>query len=267
VTLDPFSLVAQLVNFVILLALLRFVLYGPILRTMRQREERIQATQAEAEAWRDEARADAEALRREREDADRTRRERLAELEREVDARRAARQGEIEREAEAKRAALAEALERDREGVVELLRRRTGDLLLAELRGALTHLADASLERQAVAAFRRRLERLDARTRDALRAAADSAPVVIATAFVPQGEARADLAAAVDDLLGGGREPIFARDDRLLLGVTLTVGGMRVDGSAEGRLAALEGAFDDALRELRGAARVRTAAPEAEAPT
>ncbi len=259
--LDWFSLIAQLVNFAVLLVLLRVFLYGPIRRVMRDREAQIHDTRAEAEALREEARAEAEALRRERAELEQAQRERLAEVEREAEALRETRREAVEREARALRAALAEALRRDQAQVLELLRRRNSGLLLDALRSALSELADASLEQQAVAAFRRRLRQLDAAARSELRDAARSAPVVVATAFEPSDEVRSELEDAVRELTDASVSPRFGVDERLLFGVTLSVGGLRVDGSANGHLEALEEAFDTALQDLDGGS-ARTGRPE-----
>ncbi len=259
-TLDWFSLIAQLVNFVVLVALLRAFLYGPILRVMREREERLQTIRSEAEASRATALAELEALRDERAELDRRRRERLAEIELEAEALRDTRRVAVEHEAGALRRALADTLQRDREQVLALLRRRNAELLIDELDTALRGLADIGLEERAAAVFRRRLEELDADTRAQLRDAARSAQPVVATAFEPSDAVRESLRDATRELTGGASEPRFVRDERLLFGITLTVGGMRVDGSATGHLEALAQAFDTARREL---ARSRADAPDA----
>ena len=250
--LDWFSLIAQLVNFVVLLVLLRVFLYGPIRRVMRDREAQIHDTRTEAEALREEARAEAEELRRERAELEQARRERLAEVEREAEALAERRREEVEQEARALRSALADALRRDQAQLLDLLRRRNSDLLLEALRSALAGLADASLEQQAVVVFRRQLGRLDEAARNELREAARSAPVVLATAFEPSDEVRSELEEAVRELTGTDLSPRFEVDERLLFGVTLSVGGIRVDGSASGHLEALQEAFDTALNDLGG---------------
>lgn len=275
-TLDWFTLAAQVINFVVLLVLLRAFLYKPILQVMREREEGIEAIRAEAEAAREAARGEIEALRSERANLDRTRRERLAEIELEGETLRETRRAAVEREAQALRTALADALQRDREQAFALLRRRNAELVLEELDAALRTLADASLEERAAAVFRQRVQALDPDTRERLRDATRSAPPLVATAFEPSDEARAELRTAVQELLGADAEPRFVRDERLTFGVSLTVGGMRVDGSAAGRLEALGEAFEAARRDLArvgagaaeaAAADASAAAPQTTAPT
>ena len=53
--IDWFTVVAQIVNFLILVGLLKYFLYGRIIRAMDQREERIAARLAEAQQREQEA--------------------------------------------------------------------------------------------------------------------------------------------------------------------------------------------------------------------
>lgn len=251
-TVDWFTLVAQLLNFALLLVLLRVFLYRPILNVMQQRDAAITSARREVDDLREAASADAEELRRERAAIEAERRARLTEAEREAADLRETLRAEAEREAGELRASLAKALERDQARVLEALRRRTTTLILDELRETLSALADTSLEHQSVTAFRRRLEALDEPRRAALRDAAKGGDATVTTAFALDDGQRSELREAVRDLLGIEDRVTFASDERLLFGTILTVGGVRVDGSASGHLHALEDAFTAALRDLQG---------------
>jgi len=252
VTFDPFTLVAQIVNFVILLALLRVFLYRPVQRTMQARERRIAQEQASAEEARREARAEAEALRHERKALERQRRERLEAIEEEAESLRERRIGEVEKEAQEARGAHADALRRDLREARERLRRRSAELLVDELRRALSELADAGLERQAIRVFRQRLAEVEPDTVGALRGRLEGSPAVIATAFEPSEEAREEATAAVREALDRDVDPSFEVDPELRMGVALRIGGLEVGWSAQGWVDELESTFDDVVREVRG---------------
>lgn len=253
-TFDLFTVAAQIVNFALLLVLLRIFLYRPVLRAMREREQHIAHDRAAAEEAREEARAEADALRREREAFERQGRERERELEERLGERRERRLEEIEEEAESARRALARALERDRDDALAALRLRSGELLTRELRRALAQLADASLERRSVAAFRRRAAEIDGEVRAELaRAARAGEPVRIRTAFEPDDEVRGELAAIARDLLGSDAAPTFETDEALGFGATLEAGGVQVGWTAEGFVRAFEASLEATLDELRGA--------------
>lgn len=251
-TFDPFTLIAQIVNFVILVALLRVFLYRPVQRTMQARERRIAQEQASAEEARREARAEAEALRDERKELERKRRERLEEIEEEAASLRERRLEAVEEEAQAARVVHAEALRRDLRDAGERLRRRSAELVVDELRRALSELADASLERQAIGVFRRRLAEVEPDTLDALLSRLEGSPAVIATAFEPSDDARHEATAAVREALHREIDPSFEVDPDLRLGVALRIGGLEIGWSGQGWVDELEATFDDVVREVRG---------------
>ena len=62
--IDWFTTVAQIINFLILIALLRYFLYRPIVSAMEKREKAVADRWHEAEQQRDQARAEAELQRK-----------------------------------------------------------------------------------------------------------------------------------------------------------------------------------------------------------
>ncbi|MFA5569640.1 MAG: hypothetical protein WC972_13440, partial [Trueperaceae bacterium] len=130
------------------------------------------------------------------------------------------------------------------------LQDRSAELLLSELRATLDDLADDDLERRTTAVFARRLRELEPAHVAELRAAALDAAPVIATAFELGEPQRRELAELVNDVTSTITPPSFVIDDRLLFGVELTVGAVRVAVSGDERLAALEAGFDQALADL-----------------
>ena len=250
--LDWFMLLAQLLNFILLLALLRIFLYRPILNVMEGREARIAENWSEAERVREEARQEAQDLARERQRLAQTRRDRLAEIEREAAVLREERLEEAQLEADQLRARLADAIERERNEALELLARKSVSLLAAELQAALHDLADANLQSQSLQVFLRRLGNLDHAVKSRIAGAGD--PGVVTTAFELQSGEREELARAVRGLTGSSRDPRFSVDPRLLFGGTLTAAGTRIGVSARDRMQEIERTFDRVVSDLRRAA-------------
>lgn len=250
-TIDWFTLLAQLFNFALLLVLLRVFLYRPVLATMRRREELAMSALQGAR----ELQAEAEAQRREleaaREREERERQARLAALDAEVEALRRDRLEAVEREAEALRRARSEAVERGVERAVERLRSELAAVVLDEVRQTLAWLADAELERQAVALFLARLEALPAEERGELAAAAADGEVRFVTAHALDEGARSAVRDALARALGVDGVS-FATEPDLLAGAVLEVGGLRLDGSAAARVRALDERFTRVLADLRG---------------
>jgi F-type H+-transporting ATPase subunit b len=251
--IDAFTLIAQLVNFAVLLLLLRQFLFRPIQRVMAERERRIAAAHEDAARARADAEAQAAELRRERADLQAHRRERLAEVEREVERTRGQHLAEVRAEADAARAAWRADLDRQHAEVEDALRRGAAVVLADALRRGWRELADEDLEARALTTFGRRLRELDGATRAALADAAAAGPVVVTTAFDPTASQRDALAAALQEALGAPVEPAFERDAELLAGATLRAGDLRVGWSVRAHVDELERRWRDAPHEASSA--------------
>ena len=243
--IDGFTLVAQILNFLLLLVLLRLFLFKPVQRVMQARERRIAEEHEAAERARAEAEERAAALAAEREAFARERRERLAEVEREVEKRREEQLDAVAAEAEAAREAWREDMRRQTDDLTAALRRETAEVLGDALRRGWRELADEDLEARALTTFAQRLQTLDDDTRRALAVAAASGPLRIATAFDPSDAQRSELARALAEALGsdGDLEVDFERDPELLAGVTLRAGDRRVGWSVRHQVDALQRAW------------------------
>lgn len=241
--IDAFTLVAQVVNFLVLLFLLRAFLFRPVQRVMAERERRIAEEHAAAERARSEAETEAQALRDERESLVARRRERVAELERELERTRLERLDAVRAEAEAARASWRTDLERSRRDTANELRRLAPSLLADALRRSWRALADEDLEARAVTTFARHLAGLDDATRAALGAAAAVGPLAVATAFEPTREQREALTSALTGVLGVAAEVAFERDPELVAGVALRVGDLRVGWSVDDHVSGLSRAW------------------------
>lgn len=249
-TLDPFTLLAQLVNFALLLVLLRAFLYRPVLATMRRREELATTALAEAKRLHAEAERQRAVLAAERAAEERERTARLATLDDEVENLRQERLAAVEREAAAARSARAETLEHEVERALARLRRELGRLVLDEVGETVAWLSGADADRLAVARFLDRLRQLPDDEREELREAAREHGARLVTAHDLDGDAREEARRAVAAALGVERVEL-ASDPRLLMGAVLEAGGRRLDGSAAARMRALDERFAQALASLR----------------
>lgn len=244
--IDAFTLIAQVVNFLVLLFLLRAFLFRPVQRVMAERERRIAEEHERAERARAAAETEAQALREAREAFALERRERLTELDRELERTARERFEQVHVEAGEARAAWRSELERAGRDAADALRRRAPALLADALRRGWRELADEALEDRAVSTFMQRLTTLDAATRQALTRAAASGPVALATAFDTTPQQRQALSQAVTGLLGAGVAPAFERDPSLVAGVALHAGDLRLGWSVDDHVTGLAQAWDAA---------------------
>lgn len=144
--MDAFTLAAQVLNFLVLVALLRRWLYGPIMRVMAERERRLERLRADGEAalaearrLQDEALAEAHRLQEAREDL-------LAQAEREAAEHRQRLLEAARREVAERERAWREDLQRSEEATLRELRPRLAAVVEAACRRALEDLAGTDLE-------------------------------------------------------------------------------------------------------------------------
>ena len=253
--IDWVTVIAQILNFLVLVWLLNRVLYRPVTRALEARRETVQRRLSEAEEARAEAEREAERLRRSREELEEAREARLSEMEEEVEAQRREMTEEARAQVERRREEWERQVERERESFLERLRERARGALRRVLARALEDLADEALEARVAGVFRRRLEALDEETRADLAEAARASegPPRIRSAFPLGEEARDGLARAVTAIAGEDRAPDFATDEALACGVALEIGSRRIDWTVESYLDGLEAEIAEALDGASGA--------------
>lgn len=152
------TVAAQIVNFLILLYLLKRFLYGPIVAAMNQREERIRREMEETETARREVQQMQERLEAERAAVQEAREEMLEKARTEVEEWK---QDALERgqqEIEENRKRWRHGLAAEREHAEQTLKENVARQVVAVSRKVIRDLADGSLEQSAVERF---LERID----------------------------------------------------------------------------------------------------------
>ncbi len=239
--IDPFTVIAQIINFLLLVWLLHRFLYGPVTRAMDAREERIRAETEEARTLRAEAEAEGERYRREMETFAEERETRLVELRTELDGVRREQMRAVRAEADETRERWQHALEQEQTAFFRELRQRIGHESIAVIRRALHEFADSDLDDRLVSRFTEQLRQLDGDDRKRLRTAIRNheGPLLVRSA-VPLSDAhRAALEEAVAELAGeaGVR---FETDADLIAGVELRAGGLKAAWTFDEYLHTLE---------------------------
>ena len=222
--IDWLTVGAQIVNFLILVALLKRFLYRPVLDAMDRRERRIAQRLREAEQREKQADARAREFQGRSDDLERRRQGLLEQARDEAETERRERLKEVRAEVEHQRERWRAQLEQERDELQKAITRRLAGAVTASAKRALADLADTELEQAMTRAFRRRLADLDESHR---RGISDGAgPVEIATTFEPDAETRTALADAVRESLD--RDVRFVRADGLVAGIELRARGWKM---------------------------------------
>ncbi len=244
-------MIAQIVNFIILLVVLRLLLYRPILNAMDERERRIAQRIASAE----ETRAKAEEI-----EADYI--EKRSKIEREKDAilaeardKAKERAGQMLTEAreeiERKKGQWLETLHRDRDNFVKTLDREASTRVLATSEKALRDLADEGLNSRIAGKFVGRLKGLPegeiAEFRSALRDSGGKLALI--SAFELDEQSMKNLAISIKERFGEIAID-WQIDSGKIGGIELRAGGKKLEWSIEDYIdelkEAIRAAFDEA---------------------
>lgn len=253
--IDWFTVVAQIVNFLILVVLLKYFLYGRIIKAMDEREQHIAARWHEAEQQQQEAEAEATSYRQQQDELEAKRAELLAQAREDADTQRQELLATARQEVDSLQARWRKAVRDEQDAFLRDLRQRASQQIHAMARRALTDLAHADLEQQMLVAFLDRLQTLEKDTWEALAMAQQDTkqPLVIHSAFALPQEDRQKLQHLLQEHLGEAVTVRFETAPEVVCGVELQADGRKIAWSLEHYLETLEeslaAAFEEETRE------------------
>jgi F-type H+-transporting ATPase subunit b len=277
---DWFTVIAQIINFLILVALLKRFLYGPIVRAMDRREAEISsrldaATKKAADAEQERVRF--EALSRELAGE---REEMLARARDEAVALRQELLEKVRQEADRSRDQWRESFRREQEAFFQSLRSHISREVCAVAHRVVTEMADTTLQERMAVCLERRVRELDLAERDVLAGyfRVLGQEIVIRSSAALDPEARSILFRILEGLAlpsaetqgssvagesGGGapceatprpdRRVRFEVDHSLVCGIEICCGGRSLAWNLEDYLGELEQRLMEAMGDLRTA--------------
>jgi F-type H+-transporting ATPase subunit b len=245
---DWFTVIAQIINFLILVALLKRFLYGPIVRAMDRREEEIAARLAAAAK----KAVDAEQERERYESMSLE----LAESREEIRAGARAEAEELRKEllekareeVDRSRAQWRESFHGERESFLRSLRRHVCEEACTVARRVVTEMADTTLEERMAACLERRIREMGTEEREELSGhfRASGEVIIVRSAFELSTEGRTALVRAVN-ILTGGVALRFEVEPSLVCGVEIGAGGRSLAWNLEDYLDDLEEKLGEAM--------------------
>ena len=250
--IDWVTVAAQIVNFLVLVWLLQRVLYRPLTRALKAREDEVSRSLREAESAKETARTEAEAHRHALRELEDSRSARLAAVEEEAARLHAEMTKKARGELAKRRAAWQAQLEDEKSAFLDRLRRRAGEAFVTLARRALADMADEDLVDRIARVFARRLSALDPEEQKHLKSAArrEEAPLILSS-FPLSPEAQALIAEAVRHAVERHVDIDFRDEAGLECGVVLAIGSRHVGWTLGEHLDALE---DDVARLLEARA-------------
>jgi F-type H+-transporting ATPase subunit b len=238
VLINWFTVLAQMVNFLILLWLLQRFLYQPILDAMQKREKRISARMEEAETARQAAGRQQEALAAERQDFENQKETMQREARREIEQWHTAEMEKIRQEMEGLRQSRLESLQQEQERFQKDLKIRITRQFLKLARKALSDLADERIEDQLIRIFVRKLKDAVADADPALR---ETAHVFhVSSGFKLQDDVKAELENLLQQQFTEIEDIDYDTESDLGFGIRLLSGDWKVEWNLAWYLRELE---------------------------
>ncbi len=258
--LDWFTLIAQVVNLLVLVALLKHFLFDRIVRAMGEREARIAGRLDEAARTRASAEQEAELFHSRRRELEEQREQMLAQSRKEAESLRQQLMDASRRDAESAQLQWLEALQRERDQLLQDFRERLGQAVFTLASQGLKELANADLEAQILKVFMERLRALDPAKREEIVAAIRDSDleVEVRTAFPVSPQAREELSRFLREHLDDSVGIRFITAPELICGIELRVSSHRIvwnlDSYLEGVQARVFEGLDESARKHAQAA-------------
>lgn len=249
--IDLVTVIAQAVNFVVLVVLLRRFLFRPVAAAIAERQRKVAEQLAAAERHEAETRARGEALAEERAALDAERGRLLDEAATEAAAERSRLLDEARAAATDAERRWRDELGREQREFLNATRLELARAAESVARHALRDLADADLQARVVAAFLDRLQGLDEETRAAF--AASDVPLVVLTATALDEQSQREVDDALRGILGGDLPLRFETSPDLVCGIRLRAPSRVLGWSIDDYLESLHGRIVQLLDEAAAA--------------
>jgi F-type H+-transporting ATPase subunit b len=225
--LDLFTIIAQIVNFLVLLFLLRAFLYKRVVAAMDEREATIQSRWKEAERNQEAAERDAEHYAEKRRSIEEERTQVLEEARQQAQEERNRRLQEARKTVDTQRAEWMEQLEREKQDVLRDIRRQVGTEVFQVSKHVLSDLANEDVHARVVDVFVKRVNeegseaarRLDDILRDS------TGPLEVRTSIPLSEEQRKRVEKIVARFSDGTRTPTFRESEDILCGIEVHADG------------------------------------------
>ena len=237
-----FTVVAQIINFLILVWLLKRFLYQPVLDAIDAREQKISAQLKDAAEQKAEAQKAHELLQHKNQQFEHERSTKMAEVEEQINAEKARFFAQARDESNVLRAKYEAALKQEEQDIIANLKRKTRDEVFAIAGQALADLADTELEQRLVAVLIHKMQALDDGSKEKLKNALrhKDQGIVIKSVFELPDSAKLALEKAISAISGLAHDIEYQFAPELVSGIEINAKNYQLSWSIESYLDALK---------------------------
>lgn len=247
--IDWLTVIAQIINFLILVWLLKRFLYQPVINAMDQREKRIAERLEEARQREETAEHSKQSYQDKMTQLERERATLMDEARQSVEATRQELLEEARAEATDKRNRWQHQVLEEKQNFLRSLKHQAGESIQQIARKALADLAGSKLEEQIIQNFIQQFKSLDEDSRQAI-ATAES--VTITTAFELEATTQGLLTRTLHEQLDKQIDIHYQTSRDLISGIELSVAGHRLSWSLADYLQELEQRMQQQLEAVHG---------------
>lgn len=246
--IDWFTVIAQMINFLILVWLFKRFLYQPILNAIDTREKGIATKLADAEAKEGDARKQKQDLDAKNKTFDAQRDALMTKADADAKSEHDRLISDAHRQADEVRAAEAAALKDDQAHHAVAIRRMAQDQVFAITKKTLADLATVTLEERIGEVFTRRLREMNPKDKDEMGAALKASPEasLIRSAFHLPDQQKAAIQNALNETFSAVIRVRYETDASAISGIELTAQGQKLSWTISSYL----DSFDRSLAEL-----------------
>lgn len=249
--IDWFTVLAQIINFLVLVFLLKRFLYGPIIRAMDKREEMIASRLREADQKRVEAQTEAESYRQKNRELDAMQEVMLTRAKEEAEADKRELMKRTRGEVDELKVRWQEAVREEKDSFIRNLGIRAGRQICAIAGKVLADLSDSDLEQHIITVFLKDLGRLDSSELNKIRESVQKSEkgIVIYSTFEIPVKDQHEITRGIHSHVKDGIDVTYETSPEILCGIEIKVDGYTIGWNLNDYLKTLEEEACKAIEE------------------
>lgn len=257
-----FTVIAQIINFFILVSLLKRYLYKPILRAIEKREKKIASRLKDAESLKKEALTERESFQKKNKQFDLEKKKNLDEAIEDVKRERQQMLEDARKEYYLLQSKLAESLREEEININNEIFDLTRKEVLNIVRKVLNDLATSTLEENTINLFIRKLEELNEEEIKRFQGTSitSGGNIQVKTAFDLTFKQKKEIENQLEKITQQSIEPEFELKPELVCGIELDANGFRLSWNVNDYIHSIEKNMQERLKEklapLRGSKRI-----------
>ena len=237
-----FTVIAQIINFLILVWLMKRFLYKPVLNAIDEREKKIAAQLSNAEAKEATAQEERDLFQQKNEAFDKERTEKMKEAHEEIDSEKQRLFEEVRNESDALRSKFEDSMKQQEQDMTETIKRKTKEEVFAIASKALADIADSSLDEKAVKVFIKKIKELSEEDKTKLKQAIkdDNKEIIIKSAFELSSASKPELEKIIEEIIGQKIGFQYQVQPELLSGIEINTKSFQLAWNIEAYMGSLK---------------------------